>query len=63
MRLNVSLSYHTVRRYHIHDKLVLNTRTTLLNSFNLNWLLIFQINEHKGKRYSTAVPSHQMSSS
>ena len=63
MRLTVPLSYHIVSRYHIHDKLVLITGSTLLNSFNLHWLFIFQINKLKGKKYSTTVPSHRMSSS
>ena len=54
----VPLSYHIVSRYHFHDKLVLIASATLLNSFNLHWLFIFQINKLRGKKYSTTVPSH-----
>ena len=45
------------------DKFVLIAGATLLNGFNLHWLFISPINEHKGKKYSTTVPSHRMLSS
>ena len=38
-------------------KFVLIAVATLLNCFNLHCLLIFQIKEHKGKKYRTTVPS------
>ena len=43
----VPLSYHVVSRYHIHDKLVLIAGATLLNSFNLHWLIIFRLTNSK----------------
>ena len=59
----VPLFRHIVSRYHIHNKLVLIARTTLLKSFNIHWLFIFPNNEQIGKKYSTTDPSHCMSSS
>ena len=49
--------------FHIHEKIVLIAETTLLHCLIFTVCFIVPINEHKGKIYSTTVPSHRMLSS